>query len=747
MDALEEFKATYFHECDELLADLEAQLMALEEGSTDVETLHAAFRAIHSVKGGAGAFGFERLVSFAHTFETVLDLMRDGKVELEDDCIATAVRAGDILSDLVSFARSGDDPEVAFEADALSALTAIVDANGEGAEFGGEVEEGFDDFEFTPVPAGVDPEIEVEATEAMENSPPSALRTFQIAFRPSPDMFRRANEPLNFVRELKRLGSVTAAADLTALPSFADLDPDTSYLSWVLDIETSAGKEAIEEIFEFVADECDLAIDLAEPEDGPSPEFGEFNAEGEVFDAEARVTAEVAGSDFSSEAAADEQSTASKEAGDAQTKPEKSGAGAATQPTKPTQVASAATAIRVDLDKIDRLVNMVGELVITQAMISQQTDQALAEGYPELVHGLEQLHQHTRSLQDSVMSIRAQPVKSVFSRMPRLVRELSAQTGKKIRLDMSGEATEIDKTVIEQLNDPLTHMIRNAADHGVEEPDVRMAAGKPAEGTIHLAAQQRGGRIVIEISDDGQGVNRSKVRAKAVEKNLISADANLSDEEIDNLIFLPGFSTADEISNLSGRGVGMDVVRQNIKKLGGRVAIQSKPGEGSRMTMSLPLTLAVLDGMIIRVDRSKYVLPLATIVESLRPQREDLRPIAGGGQVLQIRGQYIDVISLKTVFCDPANRSAASGELIVIVEIDGGERVGLQVDEIVGQQQVVIKSLEENFDPIPGVAGATILGDGNVALILDVPGLRTLHGMNGSLAELNGKSEEHEFAA
>ena len=317
--------------------------------------------------------------------------------------------------------------------------------------------------------------------------------------------------------------------------------------------------------------------------------------------------------------------------------------------------------------------------------------------------------------------------------MPRLVRDLSAQTGKKIRLEMSGEGTEIDKTVIEQLNDPLTHMIRNAVDHGIEDPEGRREAGKPAEGTIHLSAEQRGGRIVIQLSDDGRGVNRERVREKAIEKELIAADSNLSDEEIDSLIFLPGFSTAETISNISGRGVGMDVVRQNIEKLGGRVTIKSEPGRGSKLVLTLPLTLAVLDGMIVRVGAESFIIPLTNIVESLSPRSSDVYPLPGSGDVLKIRDDYVKLIHLQKIF-NTASCGDSSGSLVILVEVEGAERIGFVVDEIVGQQQVVIKGLEENFDSVEGIAGATILGDGNVALILDASAIRDLDGRRESTA-------------
>nr|CAM75479.1 Chemotaxis protein histidine kinase and related kinases [Magnetospirillum gryphiswaldense MSR-1] len=369
---------------------------------------------------------------------------------------------------------------------------------------------------------------------------------------------------------------------------------------------------------------------------------------------------------------------------------------------------------------------MVGELVITQAMLGQQASGFTVESHPELIQGLQELSHHTRELQENVMAIRAQPVKALFSKAPRLVRDLSTKLAKQARLVMSGENTEVDKTVIEQLSDPLTHLIRNALDHGIETPEERMAVGKPAEGTIHLAAQHRSGRIFIEIQDDGRGINRERVLAKALEKGLVERGQQLTDEQIDMLIFAPGFSTASEVSDVSGRGVGMDVVRKNIQDVGGRVVVQSTPGAGSRFILSLPLTLAVMDGMLVQVGGQRYVLPLTNIVESLRPTAQQARSLVDVGEVLTIRGEYINLMPLHAIFgIDGAITDPTKG-LVVIVETEGGERVGLLVDELLGQQQVVIKSLDSNFRPVRGISAATILGDGRVALILDVSALRQM---------------------
>jgi two-component system, chemotaxis family, sensor kinase CheA len=393
--------------------------------------------------------------------------------------------------------------------------------------------------------------------------------------------------------------------------------------------------------------------------------------------------------------------------------------------TKAVEAAAAPSqSIRVDVDKVDRLVNLVGELVITQAMLTEQSTLLPPDQYTTLIQGIEALAQSARELQESVMAIRAQPVKSVFARMPRVVRDLAATLGKEVRIVTSGEATEIDKTVIEQLNDPLTHMIRNALDHGIEDPATRVTAGKPRQGTIRLSAAQRSGRIIIEIADDGRGINREKILAKAQERGLIAAGASLSEEEIDNLIFLPAFSTAEVISNISGRGVGMDVVRRNVQSLGGRIHVQSRYGEGSRFTLSLPLTLAVLDGMVVSVAKETFIIPLTAIIESLRPKASDIHPVVGRGDVLALRGEYVPLIPLYRCFSISGAIKDPCRGIVIIVQSENAGRIGVMVDDLLGQQQVVVKSLESNYGSVDGVSGATILGNGRVALILDIERLR-----------------------
>jgi len=692
-NVFDHLKSTYFQECAELLDNVYTQLGVLEEGQHDDETVHAIFRAIHSIKGGGGAFGFDRMVAFAHCLETLLDLLRDGKVAMAPEVVALLLRATDALSDLVAAERTGVAASAGFESTLLAAL----------AEAACPAQAEPDKPVQTASPQGAHAQSPAQAGPA-----PDQPRIYRIGVQPHATLFKNASEPLLLIRELQRLGTLTITADLTRLPGLDALDPETAYLGWVIDVQTAFPVAQIKEIFEFVDDQCDLSITELPP---------------------AHVVQQTRPAAAPSAIPAPATPSAPPKPEPAETRR------AETPPASPT--------VRVDVEKVDRLVNLVGELVINQAMLIQLGGELPSEMCPGLITGLETLSQHLRELQEGVMAIRTQPVKSVFSRMPRLVRELSSQLGKEARLFITGEGTEIDKTVIEQLADPLTHLLRNAIDHGVEKPDERIAQGKPPAGSIHLAAEHRSGRIVIEVSDDGRGIDRERVLARARARGLLAADASPSDEEIDNLIFLPGFSTAETVSNISGRGVGMDVVRRNIQALGGRITLQSRKGSGSRFLLSLPLTLAILDGMIVAVGRESYIVPLTNIVESLRPRRQDMHAVTGCGDVVAIRGQYVPLLYLARHFGVPnAVEDAASG-IVVVVETEGAEQMGLVVDELLGQQQVVVKSLEANYGEVEGIGGATILGNGRVALILDIAGLRgqaTTHHPRSSDAGWAGES-------
>ena len=658
---MQSFRNTYFEECNERLQEIETLLLSIESGDYNDEHLHAIFRAVHSIKGGAGAFGCDTIVSFSHIFETVLDNVRDHRIALEPEIIGVLVESSDVLSAIIAASEKNTALPDGFDKNAREALSRYINA----------------------------PEQKIVATPNKEpekaTEKPSET-CYSITFQPHSRLYEKANEPLLLLRELSGLGEMSLSVDLDKIPDLSTMEVTGGYIKWNATLHTAHTPEDINEVFEFVLDDCDLIINEV-IKNSPIIEENKTKTTGEA------------------------QASNNPETGE-----------------------SKASSIRVDLEKIDRLVNMVGELVITHAMLSQQAEKLARDGYPHLARGIEELSVHTRELQDHVMAIRAQPVKIAFARIPRLVRDVSKEVNKQIKLVMTGEETEVDKTVIENLADPLTHLIRNAIDHGIEDSQTRINNGKSAEGTITLSAGHRSGRILIEIRDDGGGLNTKKIAEKAKAKGLIDNPDLMSAEELHQLIFNPGFSTADSVSNISGRGVGMDVVKRNIQAIGGKVYVKSEPNVGSRFILSLPLTLAVLDGMVVMVGSQKLILPISNIVESMRPKPSDISIITEGGEVLNLRDKYIPLVRLSNLFSIPAKFSEPWQGLVLIVESDQNT-FALFVDELVGKQQVVIKSLEENYDPVEGISSATILGDGSVALILDPASLFELHSKQAELAQ------------
>jgi len=694
METLESIKVTFFQECEELMADLEAGLLALQAGEGDDETINAVFRAVHSVKGGAGAFGLEQLVRFAHTFETTLDKVRSGSLKADEAVLKVLLRATDVLADLVQAAKTDGTVEAGRIAESSEDLEALWTPGGA-----------------APAPVAVAPASEADEwgfTPVMAAPLPVGPPVWTISFRPTAETYAKGNDPSLLLRELERLGQCETIIDSAVLPALDAMSPEDSYLGWTVTLTTDADEASIRDVFDFVVGDCAVTIEPAAPAlpalpllPLPSLDLPPL----EIAPAPVIALAPVAEPE-QKEAVGESRNVA-----------------AAAKSAQP----SAQPTIRVDLERVDRLIDLVGELVINQAMLAQRVGETDVSSNVQLA--LESLEQLTREIQDSVMAIRAQPVKSVFQRMPRLVREIAQTTGKQVRLVTEGEGTEVDKTVIERISDPITHMLRNAIDHGLEDPQTRIAAGKSPEGTVRLAALHRSGRIVIEVSDDGRGINRQRVRELAIERGLISPDVSLTDDEIDNLIFLPGFSTAKEVSDLSGRGVGMDVVKRSIQSLGGRISIASKPGQGSTFTMSLPLTLAVLDGMVVTAAKHTLIAPLATIVETLQPRKEDVHGLGANGRLLAVRGAFVPLIDVGVALGWRKEPLDASTGVTLLVESEIGGRAALLVDAIQGQRQVVIKSLEQNFQRVEGIAAATILGDGRVALILDIDalvGARTL---------------------
>ncbi|WP_299041792.1 chemotaxis protein CheA [uncultured Tateyamaria sp.] len=660
-DPMAEIRASFFVECEELLEALQDGLHALEEGSHDDDTIHVVFRAVHSIKGGAGAFGLAPLVQFSHRYETVLDAVRTDTLVVTSDVLKLFFRAADHLSDIVRASRDGASIAEGSSEGLLADLDALVDRDETGDQD--------DAIAFAPIALDLD-------LNALAEAPCTA--TFDISFTPEPDLFDTGNDVPHILSVLAEIGTLETICDTGRLPALDQLAPEAVYLSWSLALTTDVDVAEIESVFEFVEGLCELTISKRDvvPADMPV--------------AMPETTIETQGR------APDE-----------------------TPPPKQTAPAPNKSVVRVDIDRIERLVNLVGELVINQAMLAQSLQGAGLSPHSDAMNGLEEFQRLTRDIQDSVMMIRAQPVKSLFQRMSRIVREASASVSKNVRLVTVGETTEVDKTVIERLADPLTHMIRNAVDHGLETTDMRVAQGKPAQGQVRLSAAHRSGRVVLEISDDGAGIDRPRVFQIAVEKGLVPADASLTDTEIDNLLFMPGFSTASTVSDLSGRGVGMDVVRTAIQELGGRISISSEPGKGTSFNISLPLTLAVLDGMVVDVAGETLVLPLNFVTETLTLTDATVETIRPGSTIVRNRDGFVPLFDLGGALGYRPEVEDFVDRIALLLTLEDDTRVALIVDEIQDQRQVVIKGLDDSFYRAPGIAAATILGDGQIALILD----------------------------
>jgi two-component system chemotaxis sensor kinase CheA len=689
-DPMAAIRETFFQECDEQLAELETGLIAMENGTAEAETVNAVFRAVHSMKGGAGIFALDALVRFAHVFETALDKVRSGTLAATPAVLGVFLRAADVLADLVHAARENTSVD--------NARTATMVAEFDKINNDGETP--------APAPAKAAPAAGGGLFEAALEEQNSA---WEITFTPRAELYAKANETAIILRELRRLGEIDVRLDTSCLPELSELDPEGAYLTWHITLTSDCGEAAIRHVFEFAEDDCVLLITPPEPQ-GFVP--------GTVITGDNGFKFEFFPPPEDEEPESEPEAAAPPPPREAPVAPKNPAV--EVMAAKAESAAAVSATIRVDLDRVDRMIDLVGELVINEAMLSQRVLEAGIARASGVAMALEELEHLTREIQDSVMAIRAQPVRSVFQRMPRLVREVAAQTHKQVRLVTEGEGTEVDKTVIERIADPLTHMIRNAIDHGLESTERRIEIGKPAEGTVKLIALHRSGRIVLEVSDDGGGINRARVKEKAIENGVIAPDAQLSDEEIDNLIFLPGFSTAAKVSDISGRGVGMDVVRQSVAALGGRISITSRPGLGSTFTLSLPLTLAVLDGMVVSAHGHTLIIPLSAIVETLKPRAQDVFPLDHEINVLALRGGYVPMVDIANSLGYSESFIEPEQSVALLVEGEGGVRAVLLVDAIHGQRQVVIKSLEANYRAVPGIGAATVMGDGRVALILDV---------------------------
>jgi len=683
---LAQFHDAFFDESFEALDSMETALLKLNVGAPEPELIGTIFRVAHSIKGGSATFGFSEVASFTHTCETLLDELRANRMQVTRHVTDLLLKSVDVMREMLRAVQNKEKMDPQRVADLQFDLEVAI-------------------MQKSPAPAAA-PAPAVAAPVAAAVAP-SAAHRWRINFRPYPQLFVHGNDPLRMIRELADLGDLSVTVDASNLPPLEHLDPESCFFSWSLLVVTDATRAVIEQVFDWAEGDCELKISEESASEAPAAVAVAPAPAPAVVAEKAQSVAEEAPK--AAEATMRPQLTAvpSSEQGEAAPKQQGLGEGGS---------------IRVSTEKIDELMNTVGELVITQSMLSQLGMKVSGPAAEQLRSGLVQLERNMRELQESVMRVRMLPISFVFSRFPRMVRDLSQRLGKHVDLKMTGEQTELDKTVLEKIGDPLVHLVRNSVDHGIEMPDARSAAGKSPTGTVYLQAYHKGGNITVEVGDDGGGLNKDRIIAKARSRGLIGPNESLSDAAIYELIFLAGFSTAEQTTDISGRGVGMDVVRRNIKELGGTIEVRSELGKGSRFVITLPLTLAIVDGQSVSVGTETYIVPLITIIESLQLKQGMVNRVAGQGEVFWFRDAYLPVVRLHEVFgVQPRTTNLHEG-LIMVVEGEG-RRVGMFVDDLLGQQQVVIKSLETNFRRVEGVSGATILGDGAVALILDVPGL------------------------
>ncbi len=668
---LTQFHDAFFAESFEALDAMEAALLKLDVGAPEPELINTIFRVAHSIKGGSATFGFNEIASVTHSLETLLDELRGGRMPVTPEVGDLLLKSVDVLRAMLRAVQATQPidaqrvSDLQFDLEVVIARKSAPPAAPQAAP------------QAAPLPLGA------------SDAPPR----WQVRFRPHRELIARGNDPLRLFRELGELAEIRVQIDAQSLPPLTEIAPQDCHLAWVLEVIGRISEQEIRQVFDWAEGDCELLIQRtpAEPLEpataAPSP-------------------------------APAPHAAAAPRAGATPT----AGSEPAAKPEPALGGPGDSGSIRVSVEKIDELMNTVGELVITQAMLSQIGARYEGPQAEQLRAGLAQLERNMRELQESVMRVRMLPISFVFSRFPRMVHDLAHRLGKQIELRLSGEQTELDKTVLEKIGDPLVHLVRNCIDHGIEPPDRRIAAGKSAAGSVRLDASHRGGNIAVQVSDDGGGLDKARILAKARARGLVGPNDVLSDTQIYELIFLPGFSTAEKTTDLSGRGVGMDVVRRNVKELGGKIELASEPGRGSCFTIVLPLTLAIVDGQSVAVGTETYIVPLISIVESLQLKAAQINRLSGQTEVFSFRGEYLPIIRLHALF-GVAPRTRALHEGLVVVAEGDGRRAGLFVDDLLGQQQVVIKSLQTNYGHIDGVSGATILGDGSVALILDVPGL------------------------
>ena len=676
------FRAAFYVEAAEHLQHMEGALLQLEGAPRDTELLNTIFRAAHSIKGASTTFGIDEVGRFTHVLENLLERLRDGHVETSSELVELLLSSIDVIEGLIANAKDG--------APIPSNLEQVF---GELQRANGQTSSG---------------QTAAASTKLVTETKST---TYSVKLKPSREFFRFGQDPLLLLRELAEIGTVRKIeVDDRALPPFCEMQAEDCYLAWTVELETVATQQTIQDVFMFLDDASSFEVGLID-----------------------------SGED-SLKVAAEEQTSAPESTAVAPAVVAEKKIVADKKPAPPAPVAKAVEneTVRVDRVRLDELINQIGELVIGASMVEQELLSIAGGRGLESMSGLGKI---VRDLQEMSLGLRMVPIAATFQKMNRVIRDVAKKVGKQINFVTEGDDTELDKSVVDQISDPLVHMVRNSADHGIEPPEERLALGKPAEGLVTLRAYQQGGNIYIELVDDGRGLNRKRILEKAIERGLVQPEASLSDLDICNLIFQPGFSTAKEVTDVSGRGVGMDVVRRNVEALQGSVSVKSVEGKGSTITVRLPLTLAILDGLLVRLSNEVFVIPLLSVIESICIKPNEIKRIVGVGEVITLRGEVVPVLRLHRLLNIDATGANGDQGLIVIVE-DQGRRLALKVDELLGQQQVVIKNLETNFRKVPGVAGATILGDGRVALILDVYGISNLNTGEPALAK-HGSITEH----
>ncbi|MFQ6404470.1 chemotaxis protein CheW [Methylophilus sp. 'Pure River'] len=779
---MSQFYEVFFDEAEELLAEAEHLLLGIDVESPDVEQLNAIFRAAHSIKGGAATFGFMDMTEITHVLENLLDKIRKNEMALTTEHVDAFLAAKDVIKMQVDGHRHGSDVNAEQVSDVAMMLKSL--SEGKAAVAAAPVEAAAS-VEAAPAAAPA-AEVAKPALTITDEEKAKGMTLYDVGL---PTVTEK--DLANLKDELALLGEVavyqrsenvhavlvktdSSADDIVSICSFI-VDADALVIQVAGDTASAPAPAAVETApvaapveaapaaaeadagYGFFDNDPIIKTD-AKADDGKvqvaeEMGYGLFASNGQDQQEEGygffapfkphpdAPKAQMIGDDNAAAAMAKAKAEAAATPVAAAPQEERRQQQGRRETDKPAAAAQSAesTSIRVGIEKVDQLINLVGELVITQAMIEQRVNALDPVDNEALINSVGQLTRNTRDLQESVMSIRMMPMDFVFSRFPRMVRDLAGKLGKKVEFVTSGATTELDKSLIERIVDPLTHLVRNSVDHGIEKPEVRREMGKPESGTLTLSAAHKGGSIVIEVTDDGGGLNRDKILAKAA-SNGLPVNESMTDNEVFSLIFAPGFSTAEVVTDVSGRGVGMDVVKRNITSMGGHIEIRSALGYGTTISISLPLTLAILDGMSVSLGKSIYVVPLNLIVETLQPRAEDLKTVTGEGLMVHVRGEYLPIIALHALFNHPTEITTPTDGVLLILEADG-KKSALFVDRLVGQQQVVIKSLETNFKRIPGVSGATIMGDGSVALILDVPAIiqmgQTTNYVTGGMAFSN----------